>query len=168
MENQRKTVVLVVEDEPIVRMFAVEGLEAEGFEVETAGNAAQALKCLESRLDIDVLFTDVTMPGVMDGLALAKAVHQRWPLIDIIITSGKQRPAHGEMPDGAWFVPKPYDLGKVAGIVRGLVGPAPNPIIEAFGEQSPRVYRLSNYQAAIVKGRVWCQRRRENGVKPPV
>lgn len=133
MENHRKTVVLIVEDEPIVRMFAMEGLEAEGFEVETAGNAAQAIKCLEGRSDIDVMFTDVTMPGVMDGLALAKSVHQRWPLIDIIVTSGKQRPANGEMPDGAWFVPKPYDLEKVAGIVIGLGNSALAPIVEAFG-----------------------------------
>lgn len=145
MENHRNTVVLLVEDEPIVRMFAMEGLEAEGFEVEAVGDAAQALKCLEGREDIKVLFTDVNMPGAMDGLGLAQLVRKRWPMIDIIVTSGKQRPAQGELPDGAWFVPKPYDLGKVAGIVTGLGGPQVAASIGEFGAVPRAMFAFSGF-----------------------
>jgi CheY-like chemotaxis protein len=90
----RPTVVLLVEDEPLVRMLGVDVLEDAGFTVVEAANASEALRALETRTDVRVLFTDVNMPGELDGLELARVVHQRWPDIRLLIASGQvsQRP----------------------------------------------------------------------------
>jgi two-component system, response regulator PdtaR len=101
--------VLIVEDEAIVRDLVAEELEDAGFTVVIAANADHAISILENRLDIHLVFTDVDMPGSMDGLKLAAAVRDRWPPIHIIITTGKARPL--EIPANALFIPKPY-LGK--------------------------------------------------------
>ena len=102
-------VVLVVDDEPFVRMTAVDELEEAGFHVLEAANADVALMVLEARSDeVHVLFTDVNMPGLMDGMALAEQVHQRWPHIRLLISSGYARPHPDEIPDNGHFVPKPY------------------------------------------------------------
>ena len=101
--------VLVVEDEAIVRDLVAEELEEAGFTVVIAVNADHAISILENRLDIHLVFTDIDMPGSMDGLKLAAAVRDRWPPIHIIITTGKARPL--EIPANALFIPKPY-LGK--------------------------------------------------------
>ena len=101
--------VLVVEDEAIIRDMVAEELEDEGFTVVIAVNADHAISILENRLDIHLVFTDIDMPGSMDGLKLAAAVRDRWPPIHIIITTGKARPL--EIPANALFIPKPY-LGK--------------------------------------------------------
>src|SRR5918994_5122827 len=86
-------VVLVVEDEPLVRMTAVDELEEVGFQVLEAANADVAMTVLEARSDeVQVLFTDVNMPGSMDGLALAERVHRRWSHIRLLISSGYARP----------------------------------------------------------------------------
>jgi two-component system, response regulator PdtaR len=102
-------VVFVVEDEPLVRMTAADELEEAGFHVLEAANADVALAVLEARSDeVQVLFTDVDMPGSMDGMALAEQVHQRWPHIRLLISSGYARPHPDEIPDHGHFVPKPY------------------------------------------------------------
>src|SRR5918995_5251512 len=102
-------VVLVVEDEPLVRMTAADELEEAGFQVLEAANADVALRVLEARSnEVQVLFTDVHMPGSMDGMALAEQVHQRWPHIRLLISSGYARPHPDEIPDNGHFVPKPY------------------------------------------------------------
>jgi two-component system, response regulator PdtaR len=101
--------VLIVEDEAIIRDLVAEELEEAGFGVVIAVNADQAISTLENRLDIHLVFTDIDMPGSMDGLKLAAAVRDRWPPIHIIITTGKARPL--EIPANALFIPKPY-LGK--------------------------------------------------------
>jgi CheY-like chemotaxis protein len=102
-------VVLLVEDEPLVRMTAADELEEAGFQVLEAANADVALKVLEVRSDeVQVLFTDVDMPGSMDGLALAEQVHARWPHVLLLISSGYARPHPDEIPDHGQFVPKPY------------------------------------------------------------
>lgn len=101
--------VLVVEDEPLVRMTAADELEEAGFQVLEATNADEALKVLEARSDeVQVLFTDVHMPGSMDGMALAEQVSQRWPHVLLLISSGYARPHSDEIPDHGHFVPKPY------------------------------------------------------------
>jgi CheY-like chemotaxis protein len=82
-------VILVVEDEAIVRMMAVSVAENAGFEALGAATADEAIKILESRLDIRLVFTDVNMPGSMDGLRLAHAVRNRWPPVELIVTSGR-------------------------------------------------------------------------------
>jgi DNA-binding NtrC family response regulator len=102
-------VVLVVDDEPLVRILAIDELEEAGFQVLEAANADVALVVLEARSDeVHVLFTDVNMPGPMDGMALAEQVHQRWPHIRLLIAPGCARQHPDEIPDNGHFVPKPY------------------------------------------------------------
>jgi two-component system, response regulator PdtaR len=101
--------VLVVEDEPLVQVLAREGLEDAGFRVLPAWTAEEALRVLEEQADhIQVLFTDVDMPGRMDGLGLAEEVHRRWPHIVLLLASGYARPSEEAIPDEGHFVPKPY------------------------------------------------------------
>ena len=100
-------VVLVVEDETLIRELVAEELEVAGYTVVIANDADQAIAILEARQDIHLVFTDINMPGSMDGLKLAAAVRDRWPPVHIIIiTSGKIRPL--EIPANALFIPKPY------------------------------------------------------------
>ncbi|TBY51495.1 response regulator [Rhizobium leguminosarum] len=94
-------------------MMAVELVEDAGFEAFEAGNASEAIVILETTPGIRILFTDIDMPGSMDGLMLAAAVRDRWPPIQIIVVSGKQTPAAWDMPDRSVFFPKPYDTKKV-------------------------------------------------------
>lgn len=102
-------VILIVEDESLVRMSAVRLFEDAGFEVIEASNADEAIRILESRKDIRVVFTDIQMPGSMDGLKLAHAVRNRWPPMKIIVTSGRELLTEQNLPDGGRFVPKPYN-----------------------------------------------------------
>jgi CheY-like chemotaxis protein len=104
----RKVSVLVVEDEALIRLQAVTQLEAEGCEVFEASNADQAIDLLEAEPSINILFTDIDMPGSMDGLKLAAAVHDRWPPVKIIVTSGHRAVAPSDIPDGGVFFSKPY------------------------------------------------------------
>jgi CheY-like chemotaxis protein len=98
--------VLVVEDELLVRNFLQVELEEAGYDVILADNADTAIAILEARTDIHLVFTDIDMPGSMDGLKLAACVRDRWPPIHIIITTGNARPR--EIPANALFIPKPY------------------------------------------------------------
>jgi CheY-like chemotaxis protein len=122
MGRKQQPLVLVVEDEPFVRMIATEGLEDAGFEVIEAASADDALRILSSRDDVGVLFTDVNMPGSCDGVELARLVHERWPALRIVITSGRDRPDAGEIPDDGRFVAKPYRTDEVAGVIEELIG----------------------------------------------
>ena len=106
--------VLIVEDEPLVRLCAVETVEGAGFEVIEAANADEAIRILESRSDIRVVFTDLHMPGSMDGLKLAHAVRNRWPPIELILTSGKARIEPDDLPERSMFFPRPYDPADIA------------------------------------------------------
>ena len=98
--------VLVVEDESLIRFVIVEDLNDAGYSTVEASNADEAIAILEARPDIHLVFTDVDMPGSMDGSKLAAAVRDRWPPIHIMITSGKGMPSI--MPERALFMPKPY------------------------------------------------------------
>lgn len=100
--------VLFVEDEQFVRMIGVDALEEAGYIVLEAGSADEALVMLEEGDDVHVLFTDIRMPGSMDGLRLASVVHERWPDIRILITSGDTYPAREAIPDDGRFLAKPY------------------------------------------------------------
>ncbi len=104
-----RAVVLIVEDEPLVRMMVIELFEDEGFEVLEAANADQALGIFGERKDVALLFTDVEMPGSIDGYALARWVHDNRPTVKTMIVSGRALPRAGDVPDGAAFVGKPYD-----------------------------------------------------------
>ncbi|GGG22721.1 MULTISPECIES: response regulator [Rhizobium] len=110
---RNKGFVLVVEDEPLVRMFAVAFVEDAGFDVVEASDANQAIAILEARADIRIVFTDIDMPGSMDGMKLARAVRDRWPSIEIIIVSGHKRPVDSDLRTRAVFFSKPYDVGAV-------------------------------------------------------
>ena len=101
-------VVLVVEDEPLVRMHAVDLLEDEGFTVIEAGTGDEGLAFLRARPDIGVLFTDVDMPGSLDGFALAHLASLDFPSVAVLIVSGKAEPAEGQLAPGARFFGKPY------------------------------------------------------------
>ena len=112
--------VLVVEDEPILRMLAVDLVEETGFLAVEAPNADEAIAILEQRTDIRIVFTDIDMPGSMNGLKLAAAIRGRWPPIKIIVTSGQCRPSEVEIPAGGVFFPKPYDHRQVAAAMRRM------------------------------------------------
>lgn len=105
--------VLVVEDEPLVRMAIVTELEDHGLQVLEAGNALEAIAILEKQPVVDVIFTDVDMPGGLDGLELAKIVKQRCPKIEVIVTSGHREVQQGDLPVKGRFVLKPYVSEKV-------------------------------------------------------
>jgi CheY-like chemotaxis protein len=120
--ESKRPVVLIVEDEFLLRMHAVDMIAAAGFEVVEAGNADQAIEILEARRDIGVVFTDIQMPGSMDGLKLARAVRGRWPPIKIVATSGRVSVAETELPEGGRFLPKPYGPKEIAGVLRELTG----------------------------------------------
>jgi len=115
-----RPVVLVVEDNYLLRMDAADMIEAAGFEVIEAVNADDAIAILEARNDIAVVFTDVQMPGSMDGLRLARAVRGRWPPIKIVTTSGQRIIEETDLPEGGRFLPKPYSPLQVNGVLREL------------------------------------------------
>lgn len=102
--------VLVVEDEALIRIAIVDELEVAGFQVFDADSAAAAIAIIERHADIRMIFTDIDMPGTMDGLKLAAFVRDRWPPIKIIVTSGRVIPGAAELPPGVPFVAKPYDF----------------------------------------------------------
>ncbi|HXN89773.1 MAG TPA: response regulator [Methylocella sp.] len=101
-------VVLIVEDEPLVRLTGADLLAEAGFDVLEAGNADEALRILEATPDVRVVFSDVEMPGSLDGLALASRICRRWPSIGIVLTSG-HRIREETIPREGRFVAKPYD-----------------------------------------------------------
>src|ERR1700735_2763523 len=109
----KRPVVLVVEDEFLIRMNAAEMIEEAGFEVLEASNADEAVAILEARLDIAVVFTDIQMPGSMDGLKLARAVRNRWPPIHIVATSGLVDVRTRDLPAGWRVRPKPYSPAQI-------------------------------------------------------
>jgi len=114
--------ILVVEDEPLLRMMAVDLVEDAGFEALEAANADEAIRILECRNDITVIFTDIDMPGSMDGLLLAAAVRDRWPPIQIILTSGHVHVSEVELPVGGKFFSKPYDHAQVTRTLQTMAG----------------------------------------------
>ncbi len=115
-----KEIVLVVEDEPLLRMLAVDVVETAGFEAVEAANADVAVAILESRTDIRIVFTDIDMPGSMDGIKLAAAIRNRWPPIEIIITSGQVSPKDVLLPERAVFFSKPYNTDKVVKVMQAM------------------------------------------------
>jgi two-component sensor histidine kinase/CheY-like chemotaxis protein len=120
--HQSTASVLVVEDEMLLRMRAVDIVEDAGFTPIEAVNADEALAILESRTDIDLLFTDIQMPGSMDGLKLAHAVHQRWPAIKIILVSGQVTPAEADKPINSRFFGKPLEVKQMIAEMQQMIG----------------------------------------------
>lgn len=113
-----KLVVLIVEDEPILRMDAVEFIEEAGFATIEAAHADEAIAILKARHDIAFVFTDIEMPGSMDGIRLAHAVRDGWPPITIVVSSGRVVPAQVELPAEVLYIRKPYRAEQVIAALR--------------------------------------------------
>ena len=125
MDYTTAPVVLVVEDDWLVRLLAIEIVEDAGFVALEAANADEAIVILERRADIALIFTDVDMPGTMNGLKLAHAVPRRWPPIKIIIVSGKTHLSEADLPSNTRFFSKPYSVPGMITELRSLVVPPP-------------------------------------------
>jgi DNA-binding NtrC family response regulator len=117
-------VILVVEDEMLLRMRAVDMVEDAGYTSVEAVDADEAVAILESRSDIALLFTDIQMPGSMDGLALAHSVHKRWPPIKIILVSGQLKLSGSEIPPDSRFFGKPLEANEMIAEIRDMIGHA--------------------------------------------
>jgi two-component system, response regulator PdtaR len=122
--GKERPVILIVEDEFLIRMDAVDMIEAAGFGAVEAESADEAILILESHFDITVVFTDVQMPGSMDGLKLAAAIRGRWPPIKIVATSGLCDIGEDDLPLDSHFLPKPYSPTQIVGTLRKLTGAA--------------------------------------------
>jgi CheY-like chemotaxis protein len=115
-----RPVVLVVEDEPLIRINAVAMIQESGYDVVEASNANEAIAMLQSRTDIRIVFTDVEMPGSMDGLKLARYIRKRWPPIQLVVTSGRYNIDDADLPLRGKVVPKPYDFDRLVNVMRSL------------------------------------------------
>jgi CheY-like chemotaxis protein len=113
--------ILVAEDDGILRLMASELLEIHGYTVVEADSAEEALKVMEQRKDVRLLFTDIEMPPGCDGLELARQVHNRWPKVRLVITSGKVQPARAEIADHGRFIRKPYRAKDFLGQIDELI-----------------------------------------------
>ncbi len=114
-------IVLVVEDEPLIRLFLADALEDAGFAVIEAGSVLEAVGVLGQRTDIDVVFTDVDMPGGLSGIDLAKMVASTSPRVGIVVTSGRADIPRSELPADARFLPKPYNTMMALSTVQSVI-----------------------------------------------
>ena len=122
--SYHKAVILVVEDSPLIRMGVVELVAAAGFQALEASDADEAIRILEGRPDIHLVFTDVGMPGSMDGIKLTHYIRGRWPPVKLIVTSGKMIVGETHLPLGARFFPKPYDETAIVEAMMGILSKA--------------------------------------------
>ena len=116
--NKARSIILVVEDEPLLRLAAVDMVEDAGFDAVEAADAAHAVRILESRTDIRIVFTDIDMPHGMDGVRLAACIRDRWPPVVIILTSGHYDGSSLNLPPHSLFFPKPYRESEVVAAFR--------------------------------------------------
>jgi DNA-binding NtrC family response regulator len=121
MSQVGKAAILVVEDEALVRWATRDGIEDAGFQVHDARNADEAIKLLEANPDIGLIFTDVDMPGSMDGVKLAHYVRERWPPVKIIVTSGFKNITRDQLPNGSLFLSKPYQREQLRQQIESLI-----------------------------------------------
>lgn len=117
-----KAVILVVEDQAIIRMGAVALVMDAGYEALEAENADEAIRILEARTDIKLVFTDVDMPGTMDGIKLTHFIRKRWPPVKLLVASGMLIVKESEFPEGAKFFPKPYSERTIVEAITSLLG----------------------------------------------
>ncbi len=108
-----RDIVLIVEDHPLVQITAAALIENAGMATVVAADADEALEILTGRDDIHAVFTDVTMPGSMDGIELARLVRTRWPEIALVVTSGDELSEMVRLPSGVRFLRKPYQYASV-------------------------------------------------------
>jgi len=125
MKNGR-AVVLVVEDSALIRMGAVDIVEASGYEALQAADADAAIRILESRDDIDLVFTDVQMPGTMDGIKLSHFIRERWPPVKLLVASGMAIIEESSLPTGSRYFPKPYNEALIVEMMAELLADRAN------------------------------------------
>lgn len=123
VNGERGTLILVVEDESLVRMTMVDFLEDAGFEVVEAATGEEGLKQLDRNPAIAALLTDIEMPGTVDGIRLAKITHERHPDAAVIVMSGRVRPGKSELPSHARFFAKPYMHDDVISALHEMMEP---------------------------------------------
>ncbi len=119
-DRSTDAVILIVEDEPILRMLATDVLEDAGFRTLAVGDADEAILILEGRSDVGLVFTDIDMPGSMNGARLAQCIRGRWPPIRLVVTSGHCLAVDIDLPADSVFIAKPYDGLKVVEAIRRL------------------------------------------------
>jgi CheY-like chemotaxis protein len=119
--TQKEHTVLVVEDEPLVRALLVETLSLQGLHIIEAATGDEALETFNAHPEIGVVFTDITMPGRLNGCELAREIHDRRPDVGVVLTSGKTLPPNCKIPDGGTFVPKPYSQSAVVRLISGML-----------------------------------------------
>jgi CheY-like chemotaxis protein len=132
--SEPRLVVLVVEDQTLVRMFMSDFLDEAGFKVFEAVSADEALTLLEARPDVQAVVTDVEMPGCMNGIELARAVRDRWPGVGLIVTSGRQRLGLEELPDEVAFLAKPCLPETMISVIRQMATPQ---VVETASPNAP-------------------------------
>lgn len=115
-----RPLVLVVEDEALIRLSATVMLEDAGFDTLEAASADEAIRHLETNMRIQIVFTDINMPGSMDGLRLAATIRNRWPPIELVLTSGNIRVDQQDIPERGVFLPKPYSSRQLIDTMRSL------------------------------------------------
>lgn len=120
-DPSENAIVLVVEDEILIREDVIDVLERNGFRALRAGNAAQAVAVLGERPDVQAVFTDIQMPGALDGIDLARHVADRRPEVAVLVTSGRSYAAPDNLPASSRFLPKPYMPGTVVRILREMI-----------------------------------------------
>ena len=114
--------ILVVDDEALIRINLAAFFEDEGFQVFEAGNADEAIGILAANPSIQVVLTDVQMPGSMDGVKLAHYVHKRFPPTLLVVASGAVRLTAADLPEHSMFIAKPFDPRFVLGEIDRLNG----------------------------------------------
>ena len=115
--------ILVTEDDELLRLYTSQLLEESGYTVVEADSAEEALKVMEARKDVRLLFTDIQMPPGCNGLELARQVHKRWPKVLLVITSGQVKPPKAEIADDGHFIGKPYQAKELLGEIDGMFKP---------------------------------------------
>lgn len=120
MSDSTQIAVLVVDDEALIRMDLVDTLQRQGFRTYEADDAAEAISMLETHKDIRVVFTDIQMPGDMDGVALAHYVRKRWPPTILVVCSGNKTPDQSMLPTSCSFMPKPFESGALGNLLAAV------------------------------------------------
>lgn len=139
-KHMEKPVVLVVENEALIRISALQIIEDAGFAVAEASNADEAIRILQNRTDIRAVFTDIRMPGSMDGWKLACAIKGRWPPIHLVLVSAVI-PDLSELPANGLFIRKPYAAEQVTAALYELFNhdPASGPIMQDTSSNCAKV-----------------------------
>jgi two-component system, response regulator PdtaR len=118
--TQTRNVVLIVEDEPLVRMSISGALLQAGFEVLASSNGAEALEVLAVRPGVFAVVTDIVMPGAVDGFELAREIQHRWPDIGVVVVSGQMEPPKSHCPNAVLFLSKPFKVSTLLRLLRDI------------------------------------------------